>query len=302
MPAPLLSIGLPVYNGERYVRQALDSILSQDLTDFELIICDNASTDQTGRICQDYAARDSRIHYHRNPQNLGAIPNHNRAFHFACGRYFKWAGHDDECAPTMLSRCVATLESAPQSVVLVYTQAELIDEDGRVTERYSNSIECRDPRPHRRLARVVASVKLGTPAYGVVRTEVLRQTLLFGSFFGSDYVLLAELAILGQIWELPEALLRKRLHAERATQASFNEQAWAAWSNPSKRPSRFSLSRWDRVDREYVRAIGRSRLSPWEKLLCVLAVLRNSSTQRERWDRWRGRLGLPARRQTVPAG
>ena len=75
---PRVSIGLPVFNAERYLAEALDSFLNQTFTDFELIISDNASTDQTQTICRDYMARDQRIRYFRNEKNQGSIYNHNR--------------------------------------------------------------------------------------------------------------------------------------------------------------------------------------------------------------------------------
>ncbi len=88
--APRVSIGLPVFNGERYLARAIDSILAQDFRDLELVVCDNASTDRTAEICAAYARRDPRVRYHRNPRNLGAGPNYDRCFHLARGEYFKW--------------------------------------------------------------------------------------------------------------------------------------------------------------------------------------------------------------------
>src|SRR5438132_13873019 len=90
-----VSIGMPVYNGERYLSGALDSLLSQTLADFDLIISDNASTDATESICRSYAAHDSRIRYFRNENNLGAAANFNRAFELCGGEFFRWAAHDD---------------------------------------------------------------------------------------------------------------------------------------------------------------------------------------------------------------
>ena len=77
---PRVSIGLPVCNGENYLKQALDSIMAQTYTDFELIISDNASTDRTAQICKEYANRDPRIRYYRNEKNLGAARNFNYVF------------------------------------------------------------------------------------------------------------------------------------------------------------------------------------------------------------------------------
>src|SRR6266508_180906 len=93
--APLVSIGMPVFNGQRFIRQALDSLLSMDYPNFELIISDNASTDGTAEICQDYAARDRRIRFYRNAKNEGAFGNFARVLALARGNYFMWAAHDD---------------------------------------------------------------------------------------------------------------------------------------------------------------------------------------------------------------
>ena len=96
---PKISIGMPVYNGENYLAQALRAILSQTFTDFELIISDNASTDATQRICETFAAEDSRVRYFRNSRNIGIEPNFNAAFEPARGKYFMWTAHDDLLEP-----------------------------------------------------------------------------------------------------------------------------------------------------------------------------------------------------------
>ena len=75
MSRPPVTIGLPVYNGEKFLRQALDSLLGQTMGDFELIICDNASSDATGQICRAYARADRRVRYYRNATNIGAPRN-----------------------------------------------------------------------------------------------------------------------------------------------------------------------------------------------------------------------------------
>ena len=115
---PTVSIGLPVFNGEAYLKRALDSLLSQDFGAFELIISDNASTDGTEAICREYARRDRRIAYHRNASNLGATANYRRAFTFSRARFFKWALHDDECHPSLLRECLAVLESTDALAVV----------------------------------------------------------------------------------------------------------------------------------------------------------------------------------------
>src|SRR4051794_35048945 len=112
---PQVSIGLPVFNGERYLASALDCLINQDFDDFELIISDNASTDATESICRDYAEKDKRIRYFRNEANIGATQNYNRVFELASGEYFKWASHDDECHPSLIRRCLETFAESPPS-------------------------------------------------------------------------------------------------------------------------------------------------------------------------------------------
>ena len=119
--SPRISIGLPVYNGERYLETALDSLLRQTCTDFELIISDNASSDGTEAICRRYAHRDPRVLYHRSERNRGASWNHNHVVEFARAPYFKWAAHDDVCAPEFLERCAGVLDGHP-AVILCYPQ------------------------------------------------------------------------------------------------------------------------------------------------------------------------------------
>ena len=134
---PLVTVGMPLYNADRHLREALDSILAQDYANFELVISDNASSDATGSICQAYAARDERVTYHRSERNLGAVWNFNRVFELGRGEYFMWAAHDDLRAPQYLSSCVAAMEVHPEAV-LCCTEIGFIDEwEGKLTCRYS---------------------------------------------------------------------------------------------------------------------------------------------------------------------
>ena len=110
---PRVSIGLPVYNGERWLAEALDSLLAQTYSDFELIISDNGSTDDTQAICEEYAARDRRIRYIRQEINRGLAWNWNCVFEESAGDYFKWAACDDLYHPTFLERCVQILDQYP---------------------------------------------------------------------------------------------------------------------------------------------------------------------------------------------
>lgn len=273
MSSPRVSIGLPVFNGANYLHRSVQSILAQDFEDLELIISDNASTDETGLICRELAARDSRIRYYRNEVNIGAARNYNKVFELGHGKFFKWAAHDDECHPQMVRRCVEILECAPASVTMVYPLGELIDEDGRTLEAPLDRIESRDPRPHRRLAHLLWALNMCDPVFGLYKAEYLRRTQLIGSFCGPDYVLLGELAMMGEIWELSEVLFRLRAHPGRSMQANKNIRARTAWYDPRAATSVFLLPVWEQMVWALLKTAHHSHLPQTEKLKCCSVVL-----------------------------
>ena len=261
-----------MFNGADYIRRSVSSLLSQDYTEFELIIADNASTDETESLCRTFAAADSRIRYHRNDTNLGAAENYNKVFELSRGEFFKWAAHDDECHPSMIRRCVEVLEQAPDSVTMVYPLAELIDENGKRLEAPLDRIASLNPRPHRRLAHLLWSLNMCDPAFGLYRTKHLKMTRLIGRFFGADYVLLGELAMLGEIREVDEVLFRLRSHPKRSMKANPGTRARAAWYDPSAAGKLFVLPNWERMVLELMRSALRSPLSPAERLKCYFAI------------------------------
>ena len=130
---PLLSIGLFLYNGDRFLEAAIESILNQTFRDFELIISDNCSTDRSEEICRRFAAQDSRIRYYRAEHNMGAGWNLRNVYFKATGKYFKWAAHDDMIQPDFLRLCIDALE-ADDSLVVAHTLTRCIDERGQFVE------------------------------------------------------------------------------------------------------------------------------------------------------------------------
>src|SRR5512140_1730619 len=177
---PRVSLGMPVYNGERYLRGTLDSLLKQTYKDFELIISDNGSTDATQQICREYASRDPRIRYRREEVNRGAGWNYNRLVDLARGIYFKWAAHDDLCAPTYLERCVAVLDSDP-SVVIAYPDDQDIDEEGNTINRkrgtrLPNAQRAQFSSPSQRFRYLVLLDYDCEQVFGLIRIEILRRT------------------------------------------------------------------------------------------------------------------------------
>jgi glycosyltransferase involved in cell wall biosynthesis len=272
MKNPRVSVGLPVYNGQRFIERTLDLILSQDYEDFELIISDNASVDKTEDICRRYAEMDSRIRYSRFQQNTRVANNFNQVFKLSRGKYFKWAAYDDECHPTFLRRCVEVLESAPDSVAMVYPRAELIDDEGEILRKGLDRIGSRDLRPHCRLAWVLRSLSFCDPLFGLIKAKFLRKTQLIGPFFASDYVILGELAMLGEIWELDEILFRMRNHPQRSMTANRSVRARAVYYDSSAARKLFIMPSWERMVCEMLKAVWRSPLHPAEKVKCSMVV------------------------------
>ena len=146
--APRVTIGLPVYNGEEFLEESIDSLLAQTFTDFELLISDNASTDRTEEICRRYAAQDPRVRYWRNARNIGGSRNETLTVERARGEYFRSAAHDDVCAPDMLERLVAELEARPD-VVLCCAAGISIDTQGDLLPNFVVGKVALGPRPRR---------------------------------------------------------------------------------------------------------------------------------------------------------
>jgi glycosyltransferase involved in cell wall biosynthesis len=267
MTTPTLSIGLPVYNGERYLAEAFEALLAQTYTDFELIVSDNASSDGTGAICRAYAERDDRVRYLRQPTNIGVDPNHHLLLEHARGRYFKWAAHDDLYHPELLRRCVEALEAHPDAV-LAHAADAAIDEDGAVISELPYSVDSSNPRPSARL-RSLLYVDNGNDDYGVMRTDVVRRIAPYGSGgYGSDRVFVAAMLLQGPFHHVPEILYYRREHPERARRASKTDRARVY------DPKRTSRLRYPaiRLHAEYVTAfvaaIWRAPLTSAERLRC----------------------------------
>jgi glycosyltransferase involved in cell wall biosynthesis len=210
---PLISIGLPVYNGENYVRQALDSLLAQDYESFELIISDNASTDATQQICFEYTSQDPRIRYHRNEVNVGLYNNFTRVFELSSGEYFMWAAHDDLWEPDCVSRCAEVLRENP-SVVLCYPQVKFIWPNGELIEEFPFPSFDTRAKGMDLISRFHVHIWGITYPYliqGLIRSNALKRTRLIRDTLGAELILLTELSLLGEFAHIPELLLYNRL-------------------------------------------------------------------------------------------
>jgi glycosyltransferase involved in cell wall biosynthesis len=269
---PRVSIGLPVFNGENYLAETLDSILGQTFADFELIISDNASTDRTEAICRQYAAQDRRIRYVRNPTNLGAARNYNRAFELARGEYFKWNGHDDPLARVFLERCVEVLDRDP-GVVLCFARNRAIDERGEDHDVGALTARTFVPKPqlassdaHVRFYHAVVADYPQGAIFGLIRRSVLAQTPLIGSYRSSDLTLLGDLALRGRFHQVTETLQYRRFHPHQGHHVYKTKHLREVWFDPSRAQTRSHP--YLRLCREHLNAVRRAAPSARTRSIC----------------------------------
>lgn len=290
---PTLSIGLPVYNGQNYLDQAVAAVLGQRYTDFELILCDNASTDRTQAICEAFAAADPRVRYERSETNLGLVRNFNRAFELSTGRYFKWLSHDDLLGPEFLQQCIDQLEADP-SLSVCCTSVAVIDADGYMLETEENTrnnrrdplgiTRLRDaPGPERgledgRVSHRHRGVLLHSTRcyeeFGVIRASAIRSTPLRGYYPGSEKVFLTELALLGKIKVLPDIGMFMRVHDDRLSSQAASCDRRALYLTPSDKRKRSWLPPQVRCAVGYAGAVLRQPMPLRERLGCLWNIAR----------------------------
>ena len=267
-----LTVGLPVYNGETYLADTIESVLRQDYDDFTLIISDNGSTDSTESICRCYAAQDARVSYHRSDRNHGAAWNYNRLVRMADSKYFRWQAADDAIRPSFLTECVRVLE-ARDDVVLSYAPAEYVNGDGerlgvvRHPDGYADG-----PTAGHRVRSVLRSNTHCFEVFGLIRHSELVKTRLIGPYPGSDLVLLAELAMLGSFAQLSEPLFIHRMHEHRSVFQYEDRRELVRWYQPDS--TRLTAPQW-RLLWEHLRsfrnlpvpmrvqAVGVMEMVPW---------------------------------------
>lgn len=272
-----VSIGLPVFNGQRYMEETIKSLLAQTYSDFELVISDNASTDATAEIGRDYAASDPRVRYFRVEKNRGAAWNFNNAFQLARGEYFKWAADDDLHHPLFLEKCFAVMENDP-SVVLCFAGTLFIDEHGKSLGEYKYPVEVNSVSRRELFMNFASSGHIVHEIFGLIRADILRKTALIGSYVGSDLILLGALALQGRFHQVDECLFMHREHPGRSTIASKDSAEFTRWYDSSK-TGRMVLPRWRRLF-EHVRTVARSQSSLKEKSLLYYDLCRAANWQR----------------------
>lgn len=216
-----VSIGMPVYNGEKYIRDALDSLLGQSYKDFELIISDNASTDSTEKICRQYAWKDARVKYFRQPKNLGAAANFRFVLDQANGAYFMWAACDDKWSPDWLERMREALGNV--DVGMVFGQLIHIDAQDRLMAHPANGVNFHFGRCEsalwRRVRFYLAYEGMGKAnnIYSMYKNELLKPLDAMWSDLISDrliydYTIVYGCLQYGKLKQLGQATLFKRVH------------------------------------------------------------------------------------------
>ena len=294
-----IAIGMPVYNGENFLSAAIESILAQTCGDFDLVISDNASTDDTEEICQAYVRKDSRIRYIRQLTNVGAANNYNVLFRMSDSRYFKWAAHDDVLAPGFLEACVRVLDR-DGSVVLASPASALIDEadlplhysaerGGMIDrsgvcwpalEERNNGLTADDPIV--RFAAVLLNMFMCVEIFGLMRRSALLRTSLNGPFCGSDKVLLAEMSLLGRFWLGQDTLFFRRCHAQQLS-ASTSGSYRATWFSGRRRDS--VAVHQVKLLLAYCRALYIAQLTTQQRYDCLRAMFNRTVSRGHNWRR-----------------
>ncbi len=213
---PLVTVGMPVFNSERYLKQAIDSLLAQTYRDFVLVISDNASTDGTAELCQNFVRQDSRVHYYRASVNIGMSGNFNRVFELTKTKYLKWSTADDFWASDMLADAVAIMES-DASIAVCFPRVVIVDAEGNEQGRFEDKLNLMQESPVERFLALIENIELVNHHLGLLRTSAIRQTRLFGKHTAADVGFLAELCLYGKFREVPKHQFFRRFHADSSS-------------------------------------------------------------------------------------
>jgi glycosyltransferase involved in cell wall biosynthesis len=268
MSTPTVSIGLPVYNGQNYLAAAVESVLAQTYTDLELIICDNASEDDTALICRSFAERDSRVRYYRNPTNLGAAANHNKCFELASGKYFRWLSHDDVIKPRYIQACVEALTENSQAV-LAQCIVHCIRENGEVFEVYDHSVHGTGSRHQHERFRAAVETYRCLEIFGLIRTDILSNSILHRPYAGADQALIIEMALRGPFVLVPECLFLNRDHPGRSSRWKDRMELFTWWTGQR---GKWICSSWI-FYADCLRLINRYAERPYDRLRCYEHLL-----------------------------
>jgi glycosyltransferase involved in cell wall biosynthesis len=275
--SPLVSIGIPVYNGDKWLGAAIESLLMQTYANIELIISDNASTDGTEGICRKVAQSDARLRYIRNEKNIGGPGNFNAVFRAARGKYFKWASANDQHDRRLVERCLERIE-ADREIVVCYARTRLLWEESGVTEEYEDGMNLCEERPSERFISVLERMRLNNAMYGLIRRDVLARTPLMKPHMAEDVNLMAELALYGKFCEVQEFLFTRRMSRESATKLQSRSEVVKHYVPAGS--SGMLFQNW-KINGDYFTAVWRAPIVRHEKSRIYAYLMRQLLWQRK---------------------
>lgn len=281
VPSPL-TIGVPAYNAAATLPATLDSILAQSYVDFTVLVADNASTDETSDILSDYASRDERVQVIRHEENLGGAANFSCLPGLAESPFFKWQAADDLIGPTMVERGLEVMDHHPD-VVLAYGKTVMIGEDGQYWRRHEDNLHLMHDSAAARLSAFVKRQWLCNAQFGVLRREAIVKTSLLQPQPSSDLTMLAQLAMQGKFWEIPQWLFFRRMAADSMGLGDLSDEAKAAWLDP--RNLRIEKNPQMRVFLDTNKAIARAQMPVADKARAFLAY--DVARSRKAFGKWR---------------
>jgi glycosyltransferase involved in cell wall biosynthesis len=248
-----LTIGLPVYNGERFLIQAIESIMNQSYQDFNVIISDNGSTDGTQNICENFEQMDKRISYHRYNNNKGAAWNFNNVFRLSNSNYFKWAAADDYCSPDLFEKCINELKS-DDSISLAFGKIINVNENGDESfeMQYSELIHHDDPV--KRFNYMINLNPSCMAVFGIFRSSLLQRSALIGNYPSSDKNLIAQISLAGKLHEIPDSFFYRRVHFDKSCSVYPSEYSRSEWFDPVL-DGKVVFPGW-RLLQEYTKTVG----------------------------------------------
>jgi len=264
---PLVTVGMPVYNEEKYIEDALKSIINQDYDNLEILISDNHSTDKTGVICRGYAEKDQRIHYHCHDKNIGVAANHIYLTQKARGEYFMWAAGHDKRSINLVSQCIFQLENIETAPVAFGTPV-WIGKDGKPSGTFAGWYDTRGLNPVARFFMVFWGSM--NPILGIFRRKDLPDLKSY-DYAGADLVLLAELALKGGFIHAANTSFYRR---ETRTVKNYDEKIKRYKSEETQIANTFfsKLFPLAKLPFELLRIVLQAKIGILEKS-CIIALL-----------------------------
>ena len=265
-----VSIGMPVYNEEQFIEQAIDSILNQDYKNFELLISDNASTDRTKAICLEYSRKDSRIRFYSRDSTTDSTTNFNYVASLAQGDFFMWASGHDTRDSTFVSRCISVFEKS-SSIVLCYSDANWIDSQGNNVGIEHSDIDTVGMDRIKRLNKVFLNLGYAYPIYGLFRKDAFDKILPYQKVLGPDILLLNELSAIGEFARIPEPLFNIRKLSDYGDWHAYFQKSLNIKLNRKKALGLF----FEFIIKDYL-SVKKHAQSPKEKLMIMKLFLFDS--------------------------